>query len=662
MGKPTNTAAQIWRFRDFEFDAYSMELRRAGVPVKLREQSSRILACLLENAGRMVTREELRQLLWPSDTFVDFDHSLNAAVMTLREALGDRADKPLYIETLPKKGYRFVAPVSLGPAAIEAEDEQVASRPHAPAAERPRPPATPAALSAPCPSQDPTASTGDPPSESKTRSPRLSVWLPTLRAAVIPALLVVAITLGALGWRHRFLDRAAQPQIKSLAVLPLDNLSGDPAQEYFADGMTDELTTMLAKNSSLLITSRTSVMQYKAARRPLPEIAKALQVDAILEGTVSRAGDQVHMTLQLIRADTDTHLWAESYDCNPNEVAALPGVAARNIATRLHRAIVSSSSVHSVSPEAHDAYLRGRYFLQKREPDKSAAYFQRAISIDPSWSEAYAGLAAALVSEGVFAILGTDDAITKGEAAARRAIELDPQDGEAYSTLGLIQCVFEWKWKDAEGNLKRGIALSPSSAQAEQYYSIYLGSVNRPEEAVAHARRALELDPQSFWTNRHLGSALYMARHYDEALVHLKQALEMEPGKAGLVAGWASRIYEMKGMRDKAMEYDALGVQSEAPEVNIDSMRALYKRDGWEAYWDARMKMMLAHENEMCVPYDIGLNYIRLGKPGLSFSRLNAAIDQKCWAVGQIMVDPMVDEIRSDKRYNDLLKRMNLPH
>jgi tetratricopeptide (TPR) repeat protein len=178
---------------------------------------------------------------------------------------------------------------------------------------------------------------------------------------------------------------------------------------------------------------------------------------------------------------------------------------------------------------------------------------------------------------------------------------------------------------------------------------------------VTHARRALELDPQSFWVNRTLGSVLYVARHYDEALAHLEQALEMEPRKVGFVAGWASMTYEMKGMRDKAVEYDALGVQSETPEVNIDSMRALYKRDGWKAYWDARMKMMLAHENDMCAPYDIGLNYIRLGKPSLSFSRLNAAIDQKCWAVGLIMVDPMLDGIRSDKRYNDLLKRMNLP-
>jgi tetratricopeptide (TPR) repeat protein len=186
--------------------------------------------------------------------------------------------------------------------------------------------------------------------------------------------------------------------------------------------------------------------------------------------------------------------------------------------------------------------------------------------------------------------------------------------------------------------------------------------VNRPEEAVAHARRAVELDPQSFWTNRYLGSALYVARHYDEALAHLQQALEMEPGKVGNVAGWVSSIYEMKGMRDKAVESDASYVQSQAPEVNIDSMRALYKRDGWKAYWDARMKMMLAHENNMCTPYNIGLNYIRLGKPGLSFSQLNAAIDQKCWQVGQIILDPLVDGIRSDKRYNDLLKRMNLPY
>jgi len=194
------------------------------------------------------------------------------------------------------------------------------------------------------------------------------------------------------------------------------------------------------------------------------------------------------------------------------------------------------------------------------------------------------------------------------------------------------------------------------------HYAIYLDAVNRPEEAVTHMRKALQMEPGSFLMNRHLGSTLFYARHYDEALVHLQQAVEMEPGKQNFVAGWASRIYEMKGMRDKAVESDALDLGLEAPDSNAPAMLAIYRRDGWNAYWEARMKMMLAHQNDLCVPYDIAVNYIRLGKPDLAFSRISAAIDQKCWESTWMMVDPTVDSIRSDRRYSDLLKRMNLPH
>jgi tetratricopeptide (TPR) repeat protein len=368
------------------------------------------------------------------------------------------------------------------------------------------------------------------------------------------------------------------------------------------------------------------------------------------------------MTLQLIRADTDAHVWAESYDRSDNDVAALPNEAAQAIAHRLHSAVVAQGTVHTLSPEAHDAYLRGRYFLQKREPDKSAAYFQQVASIDPSWSQAYSGLAAAVQIEGVFGSIGAQDAMTRSDAAARRAIELDPDNGEGYSALGLTQAIFEWNWSDAERNLKRGIVLSPNSSDAELNFAVYLDAVNRPEEAVSHMRRALEIEPVSFILNRHLGSTLFFARHYDEALVHLQQALEMEPGKRSFVAGWASKIYEMKGMRDKAVESDAFDVGLETSDAKASGMLAIYRRDGWKAYWEARMKILLAHQNDQCAPYEIGVNYIRLGEPDLAFARISAAIDQKCWESNWMMVDPTLDSIRSDSRYNDLLRRMNLPH
>ena len=326
----------VFTFADVEVREREYCIVKAGRLSPVEPKAFRVLLFLLRNPHRLIAKDELLDAVW-NDCAVS-DNSLTRSIALLRRLLGDDTREPRYIATVPTVGYRFLCDVQVaedgvigvgaGEAGVSAETGKHGDHPSVPdvASAEPRPPSKPAALYAPFPGQDPAVSIGHQPSEPKTPSRRLSVWRPTLRAAVIPALFVAAIGLGLVGWRIRFLDRAAQPQIKSLAVLPLENLSGDPAQEYFADGMTDELTTMLAKNSSLLITSRTSVMQYKAARPPLPEIARVLEVDAILEGTISRTGDQVHMTLQLIRADTDTHLWAESYDCNPNEVAALPGV------------------------------------------------------------------------------------------------------------------------------------------------------------------------------------------------------------------------------------------------------------------------------------------------------------------------------------------------
>ncbi len=612
------------RFGVFDLDTKAGQLSKNGIRVRLSQQPLQVLSVLVEHPGEVVSRKDLYKLLWPSDIFVDFDHGLNKSIQKLRDALGDSPESPRYIETIPRTGYRFIAPVT------EAQKYRLPAQADVPA----RIPELTANLSA---WRDP---------KRKWR------WLALGSCAAIVAL--------AGAWLVVLRHSAAEP-IHSLAVLPLNNLSGDPAQEYFADGMSDELITMLAKDSTLRIVSRTSVMQYKGARRPLPEIARALGVDGILEGSISRTGSQVHLTLQLIRADTDAHLWAESYNRTGNDVAALPGEAAHDVATRLHSTVASTSPARTVSPDAHDAYLRGWYFLGKREADKSATYFQRAISIDPSWSQAYSGLAEAFQTEGVLGMMPQTDAVVKTEAAARRAIELDPQNGQAYSTLGLTQGVFEWNWADAEENLKRGTALSPSNSNAVFEYANYLVAMNRPEEAVWQMRRVLELDPQSFMMNRLFGEVLYLARHYDEALTHLQQAEEMEPGKPTQILFWRSRVYEKKGMPDKAVDSDILSLAT-YDAASAKKLRSIYERDGWNAYWRARMKVMLAHENDFCAPYDIAVNYVRLGKPDLAFPRIKAAVDQKCWEVSWLMADPMMDSIRTDPRYNDLLESMSLPH
>jgi TolB-like protein/DNA-binding winged helix-turn-helix (wHTH) protein/Tfp pilus assembly protein PilF len=667
MGMPTNTSAQIWRFGVFEFDAYSMELRRAGIPIKLRDQPSRILAYLLEHAGRMVTREELRQLLWPSDTFVDFDHSLNTAVMTLREALGDKADKPLYIETLPKRGYRFVAPVSSGPAPINIEDELVASIPHGPSAESARPPAKAAALSAPLTSQDPTTSYGDPRGEPKALSPRLSVWLTALRATAVPALLVLAIALGALGWRNRFLDRAAQPQIKSLAVLPLQNLSGDPSQEYFADGMTDELITELARIPALRVVSRTSVMQVQdeGIHKSLQQIAGALKVDALVEGSVGRSGDKVRITAQLIDARNDKHLWAQSFESQTSDILSLQDSVAREIASQTKTVLTAPArgdrNTMPINPAAYDAYLRGRYFLSKRDAIKSTAYFQQAISLDASYASAYAGLADAFETQSLFGDAKREDAMPKALAAAKRAIELDPENGEAYAALGAIETDYEWNWTAAERDLTRAIALSPSYSYAELRYAIFLDATNRPEEAVTHMRRALELDPLSFYMNRQLGTTLYTARHYDEALYYLKRAGEMEPNLPGVVENWVSAIYEKEGRQDDAVTHELVAMGGDHPQIEVERLRSIYQHAGWKAYWQARIDMVSPDADRYpWVPCFLGVSYLRLGDHDLAFFWFNRAVDQRCWCMVVLKVDPLMDDIRTDSRYHDLLRLLNL--
>ena len=628
----------VYQFGDFQLDCGRFELVRNGHSLRIERKPMELLMLLVSRRGQLVSRIEIAQRLWSSEVFVDTEHGINTAIRKLRHLLRDDPEDPKFIQTVTGMGYRFIAPIIPG----EAPPSEAV------------PPSAPVAV--PNGVAEVPGKSAPPPIAK--RRPRF--WLTVgISAAILVAML--ALTLGSHPLAARLLHRNSLPAVTSLAVIPLDNLSGDPNQEYFADGMTDELITMLAKDSSLRITSRTSVMQYKGARKPLPEIARALDVDAILEGSISRSSGSVHMNLQLIRADTDTHLWAESYDRTGNEVAALPDDAAREIAERLHSTAAGTGHVRFVPPEAHDAFLRGRYFLEKREADKSAGYFQQAISLDPSWSQAYSGLARALQSEGVLGMMIPSEATAKGKVAARRAIELDPENGDAYSTLGLIQATYEWQWADAEANLKHGIALSPNSSEAEFNYVLYLDSVNRPEEAVAHMRKALELDPNSFLTNRHLGSALYFARHYDEALTHLEQAEEMEPGKRNFVEGWKSEIYEMKGMQDKAIasESAAISVGDPATARRLD---AIYKREGWNAYWEARMKMMLADKNDQCAPYDIGVNYIRLGQPELAIPYFDRAIDRKCWEATWMMVDPRVDKIRSYARYTNLLNRMNLPY
>ena len=481
---------------------------------------------------------------------------------------------------------------------------------------------------------------------------RTLVWVSLLAAFS----LAVAISL----WSFMRWEKARAP-IRSLAVLPLINLSGDASQEYFADGMTDELITELARIPNLRVVSRTSVMADKGSRRSLPDIARHLNVDAIVEGSTVRSGDRIRITAQLIDARTDRHLWAESFEGSASNILSLQDSVAQQIATQARLILASPSPRAPVNPAAHDAYLRGRYFFNKQDFPHSIEYFQQAIALDPGYASAYAGYASALDGATTFDIGTPEQLMPKAVAAAQRAIQLDPQNGEAYTALGSVQTIYEWDWTAAEQNLTRGISLNPNDSIAEFKYATYLDAADRPQDAVTHMRRALLLDPLSFLINRRLGATLYLARQYDAALAQMKRAAEME-NQPGSIDDYISLIYEQKGDRDQAVQHDLIALHAVNPELDADALRRVYQQHGWQSYWVARTRDLRITSAHPCNAYSIGVDDLRVNDLDHAFDSFQRALDSHCIYMALIRVDPLFDPFRHDPHYLALQDRLKLPH
>jgi TolB-like protein/DNA-binding winged helix-turn-helix (wHTH) protein len=425
-------AAPIARFADFEVDARSGELRKSGRKIRLPEQSFQILALLLDRAGEVVTREELHQRLWPAGTFVDFDAGLNNAVRKLRDALADPAESPRYIETLPRRGYRFIAPVE------------------APPPEAPEPP-----TAVPVPAQ------------------RAGFRLPLPGAAATVAVLVALVLSGT---RDQSRGGSTPVKIGALAVLPFENLTGEDGQDYFVDGMTDALITNLAQVRSLRVISRTSVMPYKRANKSLPRIAEELDVDAVVEGTVARSGGRVRVTAQLIHAATDRHLWARTYERELRDVLALQAELAAAIAQAVQVKLQPEerrgpAARGTVDPEVYEAYLKGRFFWNKRSPphlSKAVEYFQQAIERDPTYAPAYSGLSDAYRLFDLSGLARPRECMPKAEAAARKALALDDTLAEAHVSLAGVLYRYHWEWEAAEREFRLGLELEPGDAEGHR--------------------------------------------------------------------------------------------------------------------------------------------------------------------------------------------------
>ena len=612
----------IYRFNGFQADDAAFRLTADGAPVALEPKTLRLLLFLIENRGRVVRKQELLDGVW-GDTAVT-EGALTRSIGLLRRALDDDSREPRFIETVPTIGYRFIAPIEFVQAAEPSGFSSQLS--------------VPSAAVAPPPSPVPAV-----------RRSRL------LRLGAILAACLVLLTTAAWLFSKRL---HAAPAIRSLAVLPLNNLSGDPTQEYFADGMTDELITELAHIPHLRVVSRTSVMLDKDSKKPLPEIARELGVDAIVEGSTVRSGNRVRITAQLIDARSDRHLWAQSFEGSATDILALQDSVAQQIASQARLVLLPSPARPSINPAAHDAYLRGRYFFNKQDIPHSVEYFQKAISLDPNYASAYAGYATALEASTTFGLAVPEDATPKALAAALRGIELDPNNGEAYTELGSIQTIYEWDWPAAEQNLIRGISLNPNDSIAEFKYAVYLDAVGRPQDAVAHMRRALELDPLSFLMNRRLGATLYLARDYDAAIVQLQRAAEMEQ-RPGSIDNYVSLIYEQKGQRDLAVHHDLSALHEDQPQIDTGSLLAVYQQHGWQAYWGARARVLSTTSHKPCTSYEIGVDDLRVSELAHAFDSFNRALDQHCFYMALIRVDPLFDPVRHDPRYATLLARIH---
>jgi TolB-like protein/DNA-binding winged helix-turn-helix (wHTH) protein/Tfp pilus assembly protein PilF len=615
---------QIVHFGAFEVDVRSGELRKHGLKVKLQEQPFRILVMLLECPGEVVTREELRQQLWPEGTFVDFEHALNVAVNRLRDALDDSPDNPRFVETLPRRGYRFIAPV---------ESADVAA---------PRPVAAPL-------------------------RPSRAWWGPLALAGLAAALLVILIGLDVGRLRHRLLGGVAPGEITSIAVLPLENLSGDPEQVYFVDGMTEALITNLGKIETLRVISRQSVMRYKNTEKSVREIARELGVEGVIEGSVLRAGNRVRITVQLIEVARDRHLWAESYERDLRDVLALQSEVARTIAREIKIAVTPKEEAllahtRRIHPEAHEGYLRGRFLWNQRTAEslrESVRYFEEAIEKDPEYALAYAGLADAYVIQPSHGVLSPEQAYPKARAAALKALEIDKTLAEAYATLGLVREGYDWDWRGAEQEYLRSIELNPSYATAHQWYGELLVCLGRHAEARREIDRASVLDPLAPMISSWSGTAHYYARDYDRAIQSLSRTLELHPDFAvgHNFLGWA---YIQKGLLPEAIDQFERAKKVEPNRTTTHLYLA--HAHALEGNRNEAMKILRQVPQEGYVrPTDLAAVHLALEDEKKAFELLEEALDQRDFQVRFLKVDPKLDALRDRPRFQSLLRRLNFP-
>jgi TolB-like protein/DNA-binding winged helix-turn-helix (wHTH) protein/Tfp pilus assembly protein PilF len=604
-------------FGPFEADLHSGELLKYGNKVRLQAQPFQLLVMLLERPGELVTREQICARLWPADTFVDFDRSLGTALNKIREVLNDSAADPRFVETLPRRGYRFLAPVT----AVESD---------------PEPP---------------------PPAADVAKAPTQSKFF---HYAVGISVLLLSVSIGAVSSRWWLPKLSGPPPVRSIAVLPLLNLSNDPEQQFFAEGMTDELITDLAQISSLRVTSRTSVMTYLGTRKPAAQIARELGVDALVEGSVLRSGSQVRITAQLINAASDRHLWARSYDRDLSDVLTVQSEVAREIAQNISLELTPQerlqlSRPHPVNPEVALLCFKGSYYLSKLDAARAKESFTRAIQLDPGSAESWAGLADALHTMGVF---GDYDAFTQARDAANKALQIDGTQAQALMVLGVVSFLHDWNPTQSEIFFRRSIDARPGYSMAHALFANTLAHHGKFEEAIQQIKLASALDPVSVGANSMAWHVYFSARRYDDALRVILSTIEVDPEFAP--GYWRLGVsWEQKGEYQKAIN----ALHGKESEQEASELRDALASRGARGYWQRKLEILLRQRT----PEDrygfsaIARCYMRTGNREEAIASLEKGYElHDPYLIFWLPVYEEFDPLRSDPRFQRMLHGLGI--
>jgi TolB-like protein/DNA-binding winged helix-turn-helix (wHTH) protein/tetratricopeptide (TPR) repeat protein len=619
------------RFGAFELDPTSGELLKRGVRLRLRDKPLQVLLALLERPGETVTRKELQDRLWHGDTFVEFENGLNNAVSRLREALGDSADSPRYIETLPRRGYRFVAP-------IESTAPPVAEIPPQPS----------------------------PPDESHRVAAAVGGATQRRRWLIAAGVAVVAVALAGLAMNWR---RPAAPATNSVAVLPFVAASADEesADHYVAFGLTDALISELSRVGVLKVISQTSALRYRGERKALPVIARELGVGTVVEGSVVHESGQLRLTVQLIDARTDTHLWAQTYTRDPAEALTGQRALAREIAGIIRTRLVpddrtASPAVRQTNPAAYEAYLKGRYFLQRPgEPHmaKARAFFEQAIAADPGFAPAHVGLSNYFLYTDAVA---PAEAMARARASAERALALDESSARAHASLAFVHYFGDWDWAAAERRFTRALELDPNDATSRRWHALYLSSMGRHATATEEAARAIELDPVSISSFDSAAAVAGNARRFDAVLEYARRMSELDADDPRVFMHFASGYLHL-GRFAEAVAWAEKGALASARDPAFLCVLSVAQHRAGQT---AEARKTLAEIDQIAkkgyVPdVFLAVAYAWLRGHDAAIERLQEALERRDGYLVVVKVAPWSDPLRPDPRFQELLRRMNFP-